>query len=237
MTTTTYQNIDPDELDKFSALAAHWWDPHSEFKTLHDINPLRLDFVDYCCRGLADKMLLDVGCGGGILSESMAKRGAKVTGIDMAEALINVAKLHLYESELSVNYLQMPVEQLADEKTEHFDVLTCMEMLEHVPDPFSIVKSCAQLVKPQGHLFFSTLNRTPKSYLFAIVGAEYVLKLLPKGTHHYRKFIKPAELGNWLRQAGLELKTIKGISYNPFTQDYRLTSDVSVNYLLHAQKL
>ncbi len=227
-------NIDEQELAKFSALAAQWWDLHGEFKPLHEINPLRLAFIEQCVNGLAGKKVLDVGCGGGILSESMAAKGAHVTGIDMSSAPLNVAKLHLFESNLQVDYQQITAEQLATQQSQQFDVVTCMEMLEHVPSPESVVKACQQLVKPEGHVFFSTINRNLKAYMFAIVGAEYVLQLLPKGTHDYAKFIRPMELERWSRQAGLSIKHLKGMSYNPFTKIYSLGSDVSVNYLMHA---
>ncbi len=231
MTATPGTNMDPNEIAKFEALASRWWDPNSEFKPLHDINPLRLDYIDQRV-GLAGKKVLDVGCGGGILSESMATRGAEVTGIDLGEAPLSVAELHLLESEASVSYRKISAEDLAAEAPESFDAVTCMEMLEHVPDPSSIIKACAQLVKPGGHVFFSTLNRNPKSFLFAIVGAEYVLRLLPKGTHEYAKFIRPSELDHWARQAGLETEDVTGMTYNPLTQTYALGRDISVNYLV-----
>ncbi len=231
MTATPGTNMDPNEIAKFEALASRWWDPNSEFKPLHDINPLRLDYIDQRV-GLAGKKVLDVGCGGGILSESMATRGAEVTGIDLGEAPLSVAELHLLESEASVSYRKISAEDLAAEAPESFDAVTCMEMLEHVPDPSSIIKACAQLVKPGGHVFFSTLNRNPKSFLFAIVGAEYVLRLLPKGTHEYAKFIRPSELDHWARQAGLETEDVTGMTYNPLTRTYALGRDISVNYLV-----
>ncbi len=227
-------NIDEQELAKFSALAAQWWDLHGEFKPLHEINPLRLAFIEQCAGGLAGKKVLDIGCGGGILSESMAAKGAQVTGIDMSSAPLNVAKLHLFESNLQVDYQQITAEQLAAQQSQQFDIVTCMEMLEHVPSPESVVKACQQLVKPEGHVFFSTINRNLKAYVFAIVGAEYVLQLLPKGTHDYAKFIRPMELERWARQANLTVKHLKGMSYNPFTKVYSLGGDVSVNYLMHA---
>ncbi|WP_349647888.1 bifunctional 2-polyprenyl-6-hydroxyphenol methylase/3-demethylubiquinol 3-O-methyltransferase UbiG [Candidatus Parabeggiatoa sp. HSG14] len=232
----THNNVDQQELAKFSALAARWWDPDSEFKPLHDINPLRLDYIERCVGGLMDKTILDVGCGGGILSESMALKGATVTGIDMGEAPLSVAKLHLYESDLKIDYQYTTVEQLATERSASFDVVTCMEMLEHVPNPASVVTACHHLVKPNGHVFFSTLNRNPKSYLFAIIGAEYILRLLPKGTHDYAKFIRPAELAQWIRTSGLEMKDIIGMNYNPLTKHYSLGQDVSVNYVVYAQR-
>lgn len=229
-------NIDQQELAKFSALAARWWDPKGEFKPLHDINPLRLDYVDQQTGGLAGKVVLDVGCGGGILSESMARHGAQVTGIDMGESVLRVAKLHLYESGLNIDYQYTTVEQLAQAYRGYFDVVTCMEMLEHVPNPLSVVMACYQLVKPSGQVFFSTINRNLKSYLFAIIGAEYILKLLPKGTHDYAKLIRPAELAQWIRIAHLTLRSMVGISYNPLTQHYSLSQDISVNYIIHAQR-
>ncbi|PVV26515.1 MAG: bifunctional 3-demethylubiquinol 3-O-methyltransferase/2-polyprenyl-6-hydroxyphenol methylase [gamma proteobacterium symbiont of Ctena orbiculata] len=228
-------NVDHAEVSKFEELASRWWDPHSEFKPLHEINPLRLEYIKRLAP-LDGKQVLDVGCGGGILSESMAANGAQVTGIDMGEAPLQVARLHLLESGLEINYERIPVERLAEEQPEQFDVVTCMEMLEHVPDPASVVNACARLVKPGGTLFFSTINRNPKSYLFAIVGAEYVLKLLPKGTHDYAKFIRPSELQGWLREAGLTTLGMTGMSYNPLTQIYRLSSNVDVNYLVAASR-
>ena len=228
-------NVDPQELTKFSALASRWWDENSEFKPLHDINPLRLDYIERRVGSLADKTVLDVGCGGGILSESMTQRGATVTGIDMGEAPLNVAKLHLYESELSIDYQQITAEQLSHEQPASFDVVTCMEMLEHVPNPASVVTACHNLVKPGGHIIFSTINRNPKSYMFAIIGAEYLLQLLPKGTHDYAKFICPAELAQWIRAAGGLILEFTGMSYNPFTKHYSLGQDISVNYIVHTQ--
>jgi len=229
-------NVDQQELEKFNVLASRWWDKDSEFKPLHDINPLRLDYIDRLTDGLAGKTVLDVGCGGGILSESMAQRGANVMGIDMADAPLNVAKLHLYESELDIDYQQITAEELSEKRSASFDVITIMEMLEHVPNPASVVAACHHLIKPGGHLFFSTINRNPKSYLFAIIGAEYILRLLPKGTHEYAKLIQPAELAQWVRIAGGEIKDITGMSYNPFTKHYSLGKDVSINYLLHTQR-
>ena len=235
MMNTQAHNVDQDEISKFEALAARWWDPHSEFKPLHEINPLRLDYIDRRAR-LAGKQVLDVGCGGGILSESMASRGANVTGIDMGKAPLTVARLHQHESKVKVDYQQSTVEAFAETHAGQFDVVTCMEMLEHVPDPASAINACARLLKPGGHAFFSTINRNPKSFLFAIVGAEYVLRLLPKGTHEYKKFLKPSELSAWSREAGLHVSEITGMSYNPFTQKYTLGFDVDVNYLMHCQK-
>lgn len=229
-------NVDQDEIAKFEALASRWWDKQSEFKPLHDINPLRVNFVDERAP-LAEKKVLDVGCGGGILSESMAIRGADVSGIDMGETPLKVAKLHGLESGVKVNYRQITAEQLAAEEPNNYDVVTCMEMLEHVPDPASVIRACAQLCKPGGQVFFSTLNRNLKSYLFAIVGAEYLLNLVPKGTHEHDKFIRPSELANWCRQAGLEIGETSGMTYNPLTQTYRLDpNDVDVNYLLQTHK-
>ncbi len=224
-------NVDPLEIDKFSQLAHRWWDPNSEFKPLHDINPLRLDYIEGYA-GLAGKSVLDVGCGGGILSEGMAARGASVSGIDLSEKALKVAKLHLFESGLKVDYRLIPVEQLAEETPRRFDMITCMEMLEHVPDPASIVRSCARLVKPGGHVFFSTLNRNLKSYLFAVIGAEYLLKLLPRGTHEYGKFLKPSELARYCRDAGLDVGDLSGMSYSPLSKTYSLNTDPSVNYLM-----
>ena len=232
-----HHNVDQSEINKFEELASRWWDPHSEFKPLHEINPLRLAYIDEHAGGLSGKKVLDVGCGGGILAESMAEKGAEVTGIDMGEANLEVARLHLLESGVEVDYRQVPVEKLAEEMPAAFDVVTCMEMLEHVPDPGSVIRACATLVKPGGKVFFSTINRNPKSYLFAIVGAEYVLQLLPKGTHDYARFIRPSELNRWVREAGLETRDITGMTYNPFTQVYRLDpDDVDVNYLVATDK-
>ncbi|MCG7959434.1 MAG: bifunctional 2-polyprenyl-6-hydroxyphenol methylase/3-demethylubiquinol 3-O-methyltransferase UbiG [Candidatus Thiodiazotropha taylori] len=224
-------NVDHSEVSKFEELASRWWDPHSEFKPLHEINPLRLGYIKEFT-SLEGKEVLDVGCGGGILSESLAASGAKVTGIDMGEAPLQVARLHLLESGLEVNYERIPVERLAEERPASFDLVTCMEMLEHVPDPASVVAACAKLVRPGGQLFFSTINRNPKSYLFAIIGAEYLLQMLPKGTHDFAKFIRPSELNAWIREAGLDSTDIKGLSYNPLTQHYRLGDDVDVNYMV-----
>lgn len=226
---TPVQNVDPAEIAKFEALAARWWDPYSEFKPLHDINPLRLDFID-ARAGVRGKNVLDVGCGGGILTEAMAARGARVTGIDLGEAPLTVAGLHLKESGLNVDYRRISAEDLARESPGSFDVVTCLEMLEHVPDPHSTIHACAQLVKPGGHVFFSTINRNPKSWLFAIVGAEYVLKLLPRGTHEYLKFIKPSELERWARTAGLRTRELIGMHYNPLARHYWLAPGVDVNY-------
>lgn len=229
-------NADPSELQKFSELAHRWWDPNSEFKPLHDINPLRLDWIDTQAGGLQGKAVVDVGCGGGILTESMAAKGAMVSGIDLSEKALGVARLHLLESGQQVDYQLISAEAFAQENQAAFDVVTCMEMLEHVPNPASTVKACAQMVKPGGHVFFSTINRNPKSYLFAIVGAEYILKLLPKGTHDYAKLIKPSELARFAREAGLEMNTLTGMLYNPLTKVYSLGRDTSVNYLMHCHR-
>ncbi len=223
-------NVDPAEVAKFRTLAARWWDPDSELKTLHDINPLRVEYIDTRAK-LAGKRVLDVGCGGGILAEAMAQHGAVVTGIDMAEDALNVARLHLLESGIKVDYLLGTAEQFAAEHPAAFDVVTCMELLEHVPDPASVVRACATLVKPGGQVFLSTLNRTPKAYLLAVIGAEYVLNMLPRGTHDYARFIRPSEIEAWARHAGLELRDLTGMTYNPLTRRYRLGRDIDVNYL------
>ena len=229
-------NADPQELAKFSELAHRWWDPDSEFRPLHQINPLRLDWIDQQVR-LAGKRVVDVGCGGGILAESMARRGAQVLGIDLATKALRVAQLHAMESGVAnLQYREVSAEALAAEQPGSVDVVTCMEMLEHVPEPASVVRSCLQLVKPGGWVFFSTINRNPKSFLFAIVGAEYVLRLLPKGTHEYARFIRPSELAQWCRDAGLQLVQTRGMEYNPFTQRYWLSSDTSVNYLVACRR-
>ena len=228
-------NADPAELEKFGDLAHRWWDPHSEFKPLHDINPLRVDWIDRNV-SLAGKRVLDVGCGGGLLSEGMAARGAQVTGIDLSEKPLGVAKLHLLESGQKVDYRLIAVEQLAEEMPGTFDVVTCMEMLEHVPNPSSVITACAKLVKPGGQVFFSTLNRNPKAYLLAVVGAEYIMKMLPKGTHDYAKFIKPSELARWAKMATLEPVEVIGMSYNPLFKEYSLGKDTSVNYLMRAMR-
>ena len=228
-------NADPLELEKFSELAHRWWDPHSEFKPLHEINPLRLDYLDEIVK-LQQKQVLDVGCGGGILSESMAARGATVTGIDLAEKPLKVAQLHLLESGRQVDYRKISAEDLARERPASFDVVTCMEMLEHVPDPASNISACATLAKPGGQIFFSTISRNPKAYLFAVIGAEYVLRLLPRGTHDYARFIKPSELAAMCRRAQLTVGGLTGMTYNPFNRTYALGADASVNYILHALK-
>ena len=230
------QNADQNELDKFSQLAHRWWDPESEFKPLHQINPLRLEWIDSHA-SIAGKRVLDIGCGGGILSESMAVKGAEVTGIDLSSNALAVARLHLMESGHSVEYLEVSAEQLAEQSPASFDVVSCMEMLEHVPNPASTIAACAALVKPGGHVFFSTINRNLKAYLLAVIGAEYVLKMLPKGTHDYAKFIKPSELTRWSKSVRLEPSELIGLSYNPITQTYSLGRDTSVNYLLHTKKV
>ncbi|MDH3514807.1 MAG: bifunctional 2-polyprenyl-6-hydroxyphenol methylase/3-demethylubiquinol 3-O-methyltransferase UbiG [Gammaproteobacteria bacterium] len=233
--TQTAQNVDPVEIAKFEALAARWWDPHSEFKPLHDINPLRLNYINDRV-GLKGKTVLDIGCGGGILSESMAAHGATVTGIDLGEAPLAVARLHLKESGQQVEYRKISAEDMAREKPESFDVVTCMEMLEHVPDPSSTVAACAQLVKPGGKVFFSTINRNPKAWLLAIVGAEYILNLLPRGTHEYKKLIRPSELERWARQAGLSVQELIGMHYNPLTRRFWLARGVDVNYIAYTTR-
>jgi len=228
-------NADPSELKKFSDLAHHWWDPESEFRPLHEINPLRLEWINSRA-ALAGKNVVDIGCGGGILAESMAKKGAKVTGIDLSDKALKVADLHSLESGIEVRYEKIAAEDLAEREAGQFDVVTCMEMLEHVPDPSSIVRACATLVKPGGQVFFSTLNRNPKAYLQAVIGAEYLLRMLPKGTHDYAKFITPAELAQFARNAGLTVDTLRGMSYNPLTRIYSLNQDTGVNYLMACTK-
>jgi 2-polyprenyl-6-hydroxyphenyl methylase/3-demethylubiquinone-9 3-methyltransferase len=223
-------NVDAGEIARFEERAAHWWDPHGEFKSLHDINPLRLDYID-ARANLAGKAVLDVGCGGGLLAEGMAKRGAQVTGIDMADGALAVARLHLLESGLEVAYRKATAEQLAAENSEQFDLVACMELLEHVPDPASLVSACARLARPGGRVFFSTINRSVKAYLFVVVGAEYLLHMLPKGTHSYGRFIRPSELAAWMRQSGLQIGEFSGMGYHPLTREFFLTQDVSVNYL------
>lgn len=235
--TANAPNIDAQEVQKFEALANRWWDPNSEFRPLHEINPLRANFIDERSP-VAEKRLLDVGCGGGLLCEAMAYRGAIVKGIDAGEAPIQVAKLHLHESQLDIDYQQIIAEDWLATQPKPYDIVTCLEMLEHVPDPSSVIQACSDLCKPGGDLYFSTINRNPKSYLFAILGAEYLLKLLPKGTHDYEKFIRPSELAQWLRQAGLTLVEMTGMVYNPITKKYKLNpSDVDVNYLIHCRKV
>jgi len=234
--TTSTENFDPQEIRKFEELASRWWDPNSEFKPLHEINPLRLDYINQYA-GVGGKNIVDIGCGGGILSDSMAALGAaSVTGIDMGAAPLNVARLHQLESGQNVDYRQITAEALAEEQPACYDIVTCMEMLEHVPEPDSIIRACFKLVKPGGHVFFSTINRNPKSYLFAIIGAEYLLRMLPRGTHDYRKFIRPSELHEWSRQAGLKVKDLSGMSYNPFTRTYSLGKDIDVNYLMYTRR-
>lgn len=229
-------NVDPSEIAKFEALAQRWWDRNSEFKPLHDINPLRSNFIDERSP-VAELKVLDVGCGGGILCEALAQRGAIVTGIDMGEAPLSVAKIHQMESNLSINYQRITAEELAEQQPNSFDIVTCLEMLEHVPDPSQVIQACSDLVKPGGHVYFSTINRNPKSYAFAIIGAEYILKLLPKGTHEYSKFIKPSEMAKSARKAGLNWEEITGMTYNPITKHYKLNpNDVDVNYLVHTTK-
>jgi len=226
-------NVDSGEIAKFNALAERWWDPNSEFRPLHDINPLRLNYIDERL-GLPGKKVIDIGCGGGLLSEGMARRGATVTGIDLGEAPLAVARLHAEKSGVEVEYLQVLAEDIAEQRAGEYDAVTCLEMLEHVPDPSSVIRACAKLVKPGGQVFFSTINRNPKAFLFAIVGAEYVLRLLPRGTHEYAKLIRPSELAGWSRDAGLDVRDTTGMTYNPVTQVYKLNRDVSVNYLMHA---
>jgi len=235
MTQATLKNVDPQEIAKFEALASRWWDKESEFKPLHAINPLRLNYIDERAL-LPGKKVVDIGCGGGILSEGLSQRGAHVLGIDMGEAPLSVAKLHALETGIDIEYRQMTAELLAEEEAGTYDIVTCLEMLEHVPDPKSIINACARLLKPGGELFLSTINRNPKAYLFAIVGAEKVLKMLPKGTHEYKKFIKPSELSSFIRKAGLEFKDITGMVYNPLLKEYKLAKDVDVNYLMHVTK-
>lgn len=228
-------NVDHNEVAKFEAMASRWWDPNGECKPLHEINPLRLNYINRNAGGIEHKKVVDVGCGGGILSESMAAHGAEVTGIDMSEPSLEVARLHLYESGQKVDYQQTTAEAFAADHPQQFDVVTCMELLEHVPDPASLIRACAILVKPDGHLFFSTINRNPKAYLFAIVGAEYLLKMLPKGTHDFAKFIRPSELDGWVREAGLTTCDISGLSYNPLTGTYAVGRDIDVNYMTHTR--
>jgi 2-polyprenyl-6-hydroxyphenyl methylase/3-demethylubiquinone-9 3-methyltransferase len=231
----TQANVDQAEIAKFDALASRWWDPAGEFGALHEINPLRLDFIRQRAT-LSGSKAVDIGCGGGILAESMAKAGAKVTGIDMAEGPLAVARLHQAESGTDVDYLRSTAEELAEERSGQYDVVTCLEMLEHVPSPQTVIAACAELVKPGGHVFFSTINRNPKSFLFAIVGAEYVLRLLPAGTHEYAKFIRPSELEAWARHAGLELQDSIGMHYNPVTREYSLGENLDVNYLMYFRR-
>ena len=232
----TDENVDLSGIAKFEKLASRWWDPHSEFKPLHDINPLRAGWIDQHAN-VKHKSVLDVGCGGGLLCEALAHRGALVTGIDMGEAPLSVARLHQLESGVTVDYQQSTAESMAERRAGEFEIVTCLEMLEHVPDPSTVIQACADLCRSGGDLFFSTINRNPKSFLFAIVGAEYILNLLPRGTHEYDKFIKPSELARWIREAGLDMQEMMGMTYNPVTKRYRLTpDDVSVNYLIRAKK-
>ncbi|MCY4043479.1 MAG: bifunctional 2-polyprenyl-6-hydroxyphenol methylase/3-demethylubiquinol 3-O-methyltransferase UbiG [Cellvibrionales bacterium] len=233
--TSAHQNVDDKEIEKFQSLANRWWDAEGDMKSLHDINPLRANYIDKLAN-VSEKTVLDVGCGAGILSEGLAQRGGIVTGIDMGDELINVAKLHLHESKLDIEYQVTSTEALAEKAPETFDVVCCMEMLEHVPDPAAVVKACANLTAPGGHLFFSTINRNPKAWLFAIVGGEYILKLLPKGTHQYEKLIKPSELASYVRQAGCQVDEMCGLEYNPLTKNYFLSKNTSVNYMMHVTK-
>lgn len=230
------QNVDQHEIKKFEDIAHRWWDADSEFKPLHQINPLRLNYIERLAGGLAGKKVIDIGCGGGILSESMALRDAEVTGIDMGETPLSVAQLHSLEAGVEIDYQQIPAEEMATQRPAQYDVVTCMEMLEHVPDPGAIIAACAALVKPGGHIFFSTINRNPKSFAMMIVGAEYFLRMLPKGTHEYAKFIRPSELESWGRESGLKLQDISGMTYNPIFQNYKIGNDVDVNYLMHFTK-
>ena len=229
-------NADPHELEKFSQLAHRWWDPQSEFRPLHEINPLRLNWIDNQAQ-LKGKRVLDIGCGGGILAESMADAGASVTGIDLSEKALGVARLHLLESGKKVDYRMISAEELATQAAGTFDVVTCMEMLEHVPNPASTIAACAALAKPSGHVFFSTINRNLKAYVLAIIGAEYILRMLPKGTHDYAKFIKPSELARWTKSVGLQPDELIGMTYNPLSREYSLGNDTAVNYLMHTVKL
>ena len=236
MTKADHSNVDANEIKKFEDLASRWWDPESEFRPLHEINPLRCDYINLHSP-VKDIKLIDVGCGGGLISEKMAEFGAQVTGIDMGDAPLNVAKLHLLESDLEVEYLKITAEEIAAERAEQYDVVTCLEMLEHVPDPSQVVKACADLVKLGGDVYFSTINRNPKAWLMAIVGAEYILNLLPKGTHEYQKLIKPSELSDYARNSGLELQRMIGLHYNPLTKHYKLAPGVDVNYMIHCKKV
>jgi 2-polyprenyl-6-hydroxyphenyl methylase/3-demethylubiquinone-9 3-methyltransferase len=233
---TVSANVDAGEIAKFERMANRWWDPQGDFKPLHQMNPVRANYIDLKAK-VAEKTLLDIGCGGGLLTEAMAQRGARVTGIDMGEAPLEVARLHAEASGLTIDYRRLTAEHMAEESPEHFDVVTCLEMLEHVPAPAQVIRACFALVKPGGHVFFSTLNRTPKAYLMAILGAEYVLRWLPRGTHDYKKFIRPSELAAWSRQAGLQVCDLAGIAYNPLNQSFRtVAGDVDVNYIMHLQK-
>ncbi|MFW5449985.1 MAG: bifunctional 2-polyprenyl-6-hydroxyphenol methylase/3-demethylubiquinol 3-O-methyltransferase UbiG [Methylophagaceae bacterium] len=233
--TTTQTNVDPAEVAKFEALASSWWDPEGESKPLHQLNPLRLSYIQERCE-LNNKHIIDVGCGGGILSEALAKSGAHVTGIDMGKMPLDIATLHAIDAELTIDYQQITAEEKAQQSAGQYDVVTCMEMLEHVPDPVSVINACAQLVKPGGDLFFSTLNRHPKAYLVAVLGAEYIMNMLPKGTHDYQRFIRPSEMASWCRQSGLNVIDITGMTYNPLNKTFKLTDDVKVNYLMHCRR-
>lgn len=228
-------NVDLSEIEKFASLASRWWDPNSEFKPLHEINPLRMGFISERVN-LAGLRVVDIGCGGGILTEAMAHHGAEATGIDLAEASLAVARLHRLESKLTIEYTNISAEELAEQKPEQFDVVTCLEMLEHVPDPAAIVAACEKLVKPGGDVFFSTINRNPRAWIFAVIGAEYILNLLPRGTHDYSRFIKPSELTAWCRRCNLQLDVMTGLTYNPLVKKYSLSPDIAVNYLAHFQK-
>ncbi len=233
--TTTQTNVDPAEVAKFEALASSWWDPEGGSKPLHQLNPLRLSYIQERCE-LNNKHIIDVGCGGGILSEALAKNGGHVTGIDMGKMPLDIATLHAIEAELTIDYQQITAEEKAQQSAGQYNAVTCMEMLEHVPDPVSIINACSQLVKPGGDLFFSTLNRHPKAYLVAVLGAEYIMNMLPKGTHDYQRFIRPSEMASWCRQAGLDVIDITGMSYNPLNKTFKLTDDVKVNYLMHCRR-
>ncbi len=232
----TEQNVDPVEIEKFQSIASRWWDPESEFKPLHDINPLRVGYIESRSGTLADKKILDIGCGGGILAEALALKGANLTGIDMAEKSLKVAKMHLHESGLEIDYQMITAEQFAQQKAGTFDIVTCLEMLEHVPDPASIITAATGLLKPDGQLFLSTINRNPKAFVLAILGAEYILNMIPKGTHEYRKFIKPSELASAVRANQMEVLDVTGMTYNPLTKHYRLGRDLGVNYLMHCSR-
>ncbi|MFT5114469.1 MAG: 2-polyprenyl-6-hydroxyphenyl methylase/3-demethylubiquinone-9 3-methyltransferase [Parasphingorhabdus sp.] len=232
---TTTLNVDPAEIEKFESLASRWWDPDSEFKPLHDMNPVRLDYINDRAN-LQASNAVDIGCGGGILSEAMCRAGAAVTGVDMGTTPLMIARLHAQDNNLDINYRQCTAEELAIEKPGKYDVVTCMEMLEHVPDPAAIVQACSQLLRPGGEVFFSTINRNAKAWLMAIVGAEYILNLLPKGTHHYKNLIRPSELASWARHSGLIIKDITGIHYNPFTKGFKIGAGVDINYIVHAKR-
>jgi len=229
----SHVNVDPIEIEKFQSIASRWWDPESEFKPLHEINPLRVDYIETRSGALTGKKILDIGCGGGILAEAMALKGGTVTGIDVAEMSLKVAKMHLHESKLEIDYQMITAEEFAEQHAGEFDIVTCLEMLEHVPDPASIVAAATGLLKPGGQLFFSTINRNPKAFVLAILGAEYILSMLPKGTHEYKKFIKPSELASVVRANRMEVLDITGMTYNPLTKNYRLGRDIDVNYLMH----